>query len=130
MSPSTRCEPAGLFSLLGEHRPLVVATSSISPLTHTTNGGKFCIMIRYCWTWDGPIFSVPVSPSELRKVLKGLGLSQSEASRRLYVSVNTVQRWVSGARKIPGPVIAALEAWQRQAKAEEALKRVKEALDR
>lgn len=88
------------------------------------------VMIRYCWTWDGPIFSVPVSPTELRKVLKRLGLSQSEASRRLYVSVKTVQRWVSGARAIPGPAIAALEAWQRQAQAEEALKRVQEALDR
>ena len=88
------------------------------------------VMIYRCLTWDGPLFSVPVSPSEFRKVLKRLGLSQSEASRRLYVSVNTVQRWVSGARAIPGPAIAALEAWQRQAKAEQALKRVKEALDR
>lgn len=87
-------------------------------------------MTRYCWTWDGPLFSVPVSPTEFRKVLKRLGLSQSEAARRLYVSVNTVQRWISGARKIPGPTIACLEAWQRQAKAEEALNRVKEALDR
>ncbi len=87
-------------------------------------------MTRYCWTWDGPLFSVPVSPTELRKILKSLGLSQSEAARRLYVSVNAVQRWISGERKIPGPAIAALEAWQRQAKAEEALKRVKDALDR
>ena len=44
--------------------------------------------------------------------------------------VRTVQRWVTGERTIPGPVIACLEAWQRQAQAEEALKRVKEALDR
>ncbi|MCH7475552.1 MAG: helix-turn-helix domain-containing protein [Gemmatimonadetes bacterium] len=87
-------------------------------------------MIYRCLTWDGPLFSVPVSPSEFRKVLKRLGLSQSEASRRLYVTVTTVQRWVRGARKVPGPAIAALEAWQRQAKAEEALKRVKDALNK
>ena len=87
-------------------------------------------MASRCWTWDGPLFSVPVSPSEFRKVLKRLGLSQSEASRRLYVTVTTVQRWVRGARKVPGPAIAALEAWQRQAKAEEALKRVKDALNK
>ena len=83
-----------------------------------------------CWTWDGSLISVPVSPSEFRKQLKRLGLTQSEAARRLYVEVSTVQRWARGARKIPGPVIACLESWQRQAKAEEALKRVKQALDR
>ena len=88
------------------------------------------VMIYRCLTWDGPLFSVPVSPTEFRKLLKRLGLSQSEASRRLYVEVSTVQRWARGARKIPGPAIACLEAWQRQAQAEEALKRVKEALDR
>ena len=87
-------------------------------------------MAYHCWTWDGPLFSVPVSPAEFRKILKSLGLSQSEAARRLYVTVTTVQRWVRGTRKIPGPVIAALEAWQRQAKAEEALQKVKDALDR
>ncbi len=87
-------------------------------------------MAYRCWTWDGPIYSVPVSPTEFRKVLKRLGLSQSEGARRLYVDVRTVQRWVTGERTIPGPVIACLEAWQRQAQAEEALKRVKEALDR
>ncbi len=83
-----------------------------------------------CWTWDGPLFSVPVSPTEFRKQLKKLGLSQSEAARRLYVDVRTVQRWITGERTIPGPVIACLEAWQRQAKAEEALRKVKDALDR
>ena len=38
--------------------------------------------------------------------------------------------FATGERTIPGPVIACLEAWQRQAKAEEALKKVKDALDR
>ncbi len=37
---------------------------------------------------------------------------------------------ISGDSKIPGPAIAALEAWQRQAKAEETLQKVKDALDR
>ena len=87
-------------------------------------------MAYYCWTWDGPLFSVPVSPTELRNILKRLGLSQSECSRRMYVSVSTVQRWARGAREVPGPAIACLESWQREAKAEEALKKVKDALDR
>ena len=75
-------------------------------------------------------FSVPVSHTEFRKQLKKLALSQSEVARRLYVEVRTVQRWASGERSVPGPVIACLEAWMRQAEAEEALKRVKKALDR
>ena len=87
-------------------------------------------MASRCWTWDGPLFSVPVSPTEFRKQLKKLALSQSEAARRLYVDVRTVQRWITGDRNIPGPVIACLEAWQRQAKAEEALKRVNDALNK
>ncbi len=86
-------------------------------------------MVYRCRAWDGPLFSVPVSPSEFRKQLKKLGLSQSEAARRLYVDVRTVQRWAQGGRSVPGPVIACLEGWTRQAKAEEALKRVMQALD-
>ena len=83
-----------------------------------------------CWEWEGPLFSTPVTPSQFRRKLKDLGLSQSECARRMYVAVNTVQRWISGENKIPGPVIALLESWTRQVEAEEALKRVKEALDR
>ncbi len=45
------------------------------------------------------------------------------------MAVTTVQRWASGDRKIPGPVVSTLEAWIRQAKAEGALKRVRKALE-
>ena len=83
-----------------------------------------------CWEWEGPLFSSPVTPSQFRQKLKDLRLSQSECARRMYVAVNTVQRWLSGENKIPGTAIACLECWTRQIKAEEALKRVKEALDR
>ncbi len=83
-----------------------------------------------CWEWEGPLFSTPVTPSQFRRKLEDLGLSQSECARRMYVAVNTVQRWISGENKIPGTAIACLECWTRQIKAEEALKRVKEALDR
>ena len=76
-----------------------------------------------CPSWDGVVISSPVTPNEFRKHLKRLGLSQSEAARRLYVEVSTVHRWASGTRPIPGPVIACLEAWIRQAKAEEVLRR-------
>ncbi len=74
--------------------------------------------------------ALPVTPSQFRRKLKDLGLSQSECARRMYVAVNTVQRWISGESKIPGPAIASLECWTRQIKADEALKRVKDALDR
>ena len=87
------------------------------------NGGSFTSMAYRCPDWDGRVLSDPVTPNELRKTLKRLGLSQSEAARRLYIDVSTIQRWVAGNRKVPGPAIAALEAWQRQAKAEEALRR-------
>ncbi len=70
-----------------------------------------------------------MNPEEFRDQLKKLGLSQSEAARRFYVGVSAVQRWASGTRSIPGPVIACLEAWTRQAKAEDALEKVKAALD-
>ena len=62
-----------------------------------------------------------MTPRQFRQALKQLGLSQSEAARRLYVSVNTVQRWVSGQRRIPGPAIACLEAWKRERRALDAL---------
>ena len=83
-----------------------------------------------CWQWEGPLFSTPVTPSQFRRTLKDLGLSQSECARRMYMTISTVQRWVSGETNIPGTAIACLECWTRQIKAEEALKRVKEALDR
>ncbi len=83
-----------------------------------------------CWDWEGPLLSTPVTPSQFRRELADLGLSQSECARRMYVTISTVQRWISGESKIPGTAVACLECWTRQIKAEEALRRVKDALDR
>lgn len=48
---------------------------------------------------------------QLGKDLKRLGLSQSEAARRLGVRQSTMYRWLAGERKIPGPVQAAVKCW-------------------
>lgn len=73
--------------------------------------------------WLAPVYSSPMTPKEFRAALSTLGLSQSEAARRLRVAVSTVQRWVHGDRKIPGPVISCLESWERERRALAALKR-------
>ena len=72
---------------------------------------------------DTVLSSGGMTPGDLRELLKRLGLSQSEAARRLYVEGSTLRRWLSGARGIPGPVVACLEAWERERAAREALDR-------
>jgi transcriptional regulator with XRE-family HTH domain len=62
-----------------------------------------------------------MTAAEFRKALKRLGLTQSEAARRLYVTFSAVNRWATGKRSIPGPVIAALESWERERRVLEAL---------
>ena len=52
-----------------------------------------------------------MTPRQLRAALKRLGLSQSEAARRLGIQQSTMNRWLAGERKIPGPVAAALKCW-------------------
>lgn len=52
-----------------------------------------------------------MSRTELRRALRELGLSQSEAARRLGVQQSTMYRWLAGERKIPGPVEAAVKCW-------------------
>ena len=61
--------------------------------------------------------TVPGNPEsmtgdKLRKALARLDLSQAEAARRMHVSTQAVQYWVTGQRKIPGPVVALLECWE------------------
>ena len=77
--------------------------------------------LRCCSMDDVILSSGVVTPAKLRKSLKQLGLSQSEAARRLYVEGSTLRRWLSGARKIPGPVVACFEAWEREQAARKAL---------
>lgn len=52
-----------------------------------------------------------MTPRQLRIALKTLRLSQSEGARRLGVKQSTMYRWLAGARKIPGPVEAAIKCW-------------------
>ena len=52
--------------------------------------------------------------NQFRKCLDRLELSQVEAARRMYVTTTTVFRWASEARKVPGPVVALLECWEKQ----------------
>lgn len=54
-----------------------------------------------------------MTPRQLRAALKHLRLSQSEAARRLGVQQSTMYRWLAGERKIPGPVIAAVNCWRK-----------------
>ena len=61
-----------------------------------------------------------MTPTQLRKALKTIGLSQREAAKRLYSDVGTVNRWAQGKHPIPGPVQSTIEAWVREAEAREA----------
>ena len=51
-----------------------------------------------------------ISPKQLKTILKKLGISQMELSRRLGVDGRTVRRWLSGEATIPGPACVAIEA--------------------
>ena len=50
---------------------------------------------------------------ELREALDAIGLTETEAARLLYITPNALLQYVNGQRKIPGPMVAAVEAWQR-----------------
>jgi hypothetical protein len=54
-----------------------------------------------------------MTSSELRTALDGLGLSDGEAAQLLYITPNVLSAYLLGQRKIPGPMVAAIEAWQR-----------------
>jgi transcriptional regulator with XRE-family HTH domain len=54
---------------------------------------------------------VAMTPRQLARALKRLGLSQAQAAKRLGVEHSTVYRWLAGERKIPGPVEAAIKCW-------------------
>ena len=50
-----------------------------------------------------------MTSKQLNAALRHLGWTQLEAARRLHVNARTVRRWVAGDRRIPGPVVAALQ---------------------
>lgn len=55
-----------------------------------------------------------MTPRQLVRALAELGLSQSEAARRLKVQQSTMYRWLAGERRIPGPVEAVIECWKQR----------------
>src|SRR5882672_3185401 len=50
---------------------------------------------------------------DLRAALDELSLPDGEAARLLYITPNALWQYLQGKRKIPGPMVAAIEAWQR-----------------
>jgi len=50
---------------------------------------------------------------ELRAALDQIGLADGEAARLLYITPNVFMGYLDGRRKIPGPLVAAVEGWQR-----------------
>lgn len=54
-----------------------------------------------------------VNASELRAALAELNMTQTEAARRLHVSLRTVQNWVAGVHDVPGPVEVLVRTWCR-----------------
>ena len=55
-----------------------------------------------------------MTPADFRAALDRLGLSQSEAARRLRVDPRTVRRWIAGDRRIPWLVTELLRTWMEE----------------
>lgn len=54
-----------------------------------------------------------MTPADLREALDRLGITQSEAARRMYVHRLKVWRWYHGVTRIPGEIKALLECWEK-----------------
>ena len=57
-----------------------------------------------------------MTPDKFREALKSLGLTQSQAARRMYVHRLKVWRWYHGVTRIPGEITALLECWEQAKK--------------
>lgn len=55
--------------------------------------------------------SSAMTPSELKRHLKRVGIGQMEAARRLKVNPRTVRRWVAGDSPIPEAVAQLVALW-------------------
>lgn len=55
-----------------------------------------------------------MTPTQLRRCLKRLGLSQMELARRLKVDPRTVRHWVAGSYPVPEVVSLLLACWQHE----------------
>lgn len=54
-----------------------------------------------------------MTSEELREALDELDMTQTEAARRLRVSLRTMQNWVAGKHEVPGPVEVLFGLWRR-----------------
>ena len=54
-----------------------------------------------------------MTADELRDALDALGLTQTEAARRLRVSLRTMQNWCAGTHEVPGPAEVLIGTWCR-----------------
>lgn len=52
-----------------------------------------------------------MTADEFRKALDKLDMPQTEAARRMRVSLRTVQNWIAGTHEVPGPVEVLVETW-------------------
>lgn len=80
-----------------------------SPRTlHGTKGLRGVGVTKILRTMGGEM-----TADELRDALDELNLTQTEAARRLHVSLRTVQNWVAGTHEVPGPVEVLIRTWLR-----------------
>lgn len=62
-----------------------------------------------------------MTPRQLRRIRRHLGLSQAELAARLGVWTNTIWRWEAGQRAIPKPAAQLVETFRLPAEALDAL---------
>jgi DNA-binding transcriptional regulator YiaG len=55
-----------------------------------------------------------MEPKEVKRIRKRLGRTQAELAQDLGVSRETVARWETGTRPVPGPAARLLERLQRE----------------
>jgi len=55
-----------------------------------------------------------MTPTQLRRSLRRLRLSQMELARRLKVDGRTLRHWIAGDSPIPHAVHLLLDCWQRE----------------
>ena len=70
-------------------------------------------------TSPGMLAPVAATPTQLRRALRRIGLSQRQLAHRLAVDVGTVNRWATGRAPIPESVRLLLECWHREQRRQE-----------
>jgi DNA-binding transcriptional regulator YiaG len=55
-----------------------------------------------------------MTPTQFKRTVKRLGLSQMELARRIKVDGRTVRSWIAGRYAVPEAVSLLLGCWQRE----------------